>query len=79
MNNIQKKKQDDNKKTMDTAVARVSGAVEVAGVAVSTTMSIKDEALDNVEALRTESNVKAGNHAVKKINKNSSKISKISK
>lgn len=68
------KNQDNNKKTIDSAVARVAGAVQVAGVAVSTTMAIKDEAVDEVEALKTESNSKAKNHAIKKISANTKKV-----
>lgn len=79
MKTIQQKKQDDNIKTIDSAVARVAGAVQVAGVAVSATMAIKDKALDDVEALRTESNAKAGDHAVKKITKDTKKILEKSK
>lgn len=70
------KKQDNNKKTIDSAVARVAGAVQVAGVAVSATMAIKDEAVDEVEALKTESNGEAENHAIKKITKNAKKVLK---
>ena len=74
MKSIQQKKQDDNKKTIDSAVARVAGAVQVASVAVSATMAIKDQALDDVEALKTESNAKAGNHAIKKITKDTKRV-----
>ena len=74
MKSIQQKKQDDNKKTIDSAVARVAGAVQVAGVAVSATMAIKDQALDDVEALKTESNAKAGDHAIKKITKDTKRV-----
>jgi len=74
MTNINQKKQDDNKKTIDSAVARVAGAVQVAGVAVSATMAIKDQALDDVEALKTESNAKAGDHAIKKITKDTKRV-----
>ena len=74
MTTVQQKKQDDNKKTIDSVVARVAGAVQVAGVTVAATMAIKDEALDAVEALRTESNTKAGDHAIKKIAKDTKKI-----
>ena len=80
MTNINQKKQNDDKKTIDSAVARVAGAVQVAGVAVSATMAIKDQALDDVEALKTESNAKAGNHAIKKITKDTKRVlGKISK
>lgn len=74
MANINQKKQDDSKKIMNSAVARVSGAVQVAGIAVSETMAIKDEALDDVRASKKESNVKAGDKAIKKIKKNSKKV-----
>lgn len=74
MKTIQQKKQHDNKKTIDSAVARVAGAVRVAGVAVSATQTIKDEALDDVEAIRKESNTKAGDHAIKKITKNTKSV-----
>jgi hypothetical protein len=74
MKSMQQKKQDDNKKTIDSAVARVAGAVQVAGVAVSATMAIKDQALDDVEALKTESNAKAGDHAIKKITKDTKRV-----
>ena len=74
MKSIQHKKQDDNKKTIDSAVARVAGAVQVAGVAVSATMAIKDQALDDVEALKTESNAKVGDHAIKKITKDTKRV-----
>jgi hypothetical protein len=55
MGNINKKKLDNNKKTIDSAVARVRGAVRVANVTVGEVMEIKDEALDEVAALKTES------------------------
>lgn len=67
MTTIQRKKQDYNKKIIDSAVARVRGAVQVAGAAVAATMAIKDEALDDVEALRTGSNTEVGGRAIKKI------------
>jgi len=74
MTNINQKKQDDDQKIINSAVSRVAGAVEVAGVAVSATMAIKNEAMDDVEALRTGSNVKAGNHAIKKLQKTQKKF-----
>jgi len=74
MKTVIQKKQDDNKKTIDSAVARVAGAVQVAGSAVSASMAIKDEAMDDVEALRTGSNVKAGDHAIKKITKDTKRV-----
>ncbi|GEM_PF-2746329 len=79
MTTVQQRKQDDNKKTIDSAVARVAGAVQVAGVAVSATMAIKDEALEDVEALKTESNVKVGDYAIKKITKDTKKVLEKSK
>jgi hypothetical protein len=74
MTNINQKKQDDNKKTIDSAVARVAGAVRVASVTIGEVMEIKDEAMDSVEALRTGSNVKVGDHAIKKITKDTKKV-----
>jgi hypothetical protein len=74
MTNINQKKQADNKKTIDSAIARVAGAVQVAGVTVSEAMAIKDAALDEVGALKTESNTKAGNHAIKKITKDTKRV-----
>ena len=74
MTNINQKKQEDNKKIIDSAVARVAGAVQVASVAVSATMAIKDQALDDVEALKTGSNAKAGNNAIKKIAKDTKRV-----
>lgn len=74
MTNINQKKQDDDKKTIDSVVARVAGAVQVAGVTVAATMAIKDQALDDVEALKTQSNTKAGNHAIKKITKDTKRV-----
>jgi len=74
MKNINQKKQDDNKKIIDSAVARVAGAVRVASVTVREAMAIKDQAMDDVEALRTGSNIKVGNHAIKKITKDTKKV-----
>jgi len=71
---IKGKNQVENNKSIDTAVARVRGAVQVASVAVSASMAIKDEALDEVESLRTASNMKARDHAVKKIKTNIKKL-----
>lgn len=59
---------------MDSAVARVKGAVQVAGVTVSEAMAIKDEALDEVGALKTESNSKTKDNAIKKIKKDTKKV-----
>jgi hypothetical protein len=74
MTNINQKKQADNKQIMDAAVARVAGAVQVAGVTVSEAMAIKDEALDDVRGLKTESNAKAGDNAIKKITKDTKRV-----
>jgi len=74
MTTIKRKKQEDSKKTLDSVVARVAGAVQVAGVTVAATMAIKDQALDDVEAMRTKSNVKAGDHAIKKIDSDTKKV-----
>jgi hypothetical protein len=73
MTNINQKKQED-KKTIDSAVARVRGAVQVAGITVSEAMAIKDEALDQVGALKKESNTKAEDKAIKKITKDTKKV-----
>jgi hypothetical protein len=70
----QANKQDRDKKTIDSAVARVAGAVQVAGVAVSATMAIKDQARDDIEALKTESDAKAGDNAIKKITKDTKRV-----
>jgi hypothetical protein len=74
MKSINHKKQDDNKKTINSAVARVAGAVQVAGIAVSEAISIRAEAVDEVEALKTESNAKVGEHAIKKITKDTKRV-----
>lgn len=74
MKTIKHKKQLDNKKTIDSAVARATGAVQVAGVAVSKAVAIKNQAIDEVAGLKTESNVNAGDHAVKKISTNSKRV-----
>jgi hypothetical protein len=74
MTTVQRKKQDDNKKSIDALVARVAGAVQVAGITVGATMAIKDEALDDVEALRTASNIKTGDHAIKKIKTDTKRV-----
>lgn len=74
MKTIKHKIQVENKKTIDSAVARVTGAVQVAGVAVSTAVGIKNQAIDEVEGLKTESNVNAGDDAVKKISANSKRV-----
>jgi hypothetical protein len=42
-------------------------------------MAIKDAALDEVGALKTESNAKAGNHAIKKITKDTKRVLEKSK
>jgi hypothetical protein len=74
MTDINQKQQDNDKKIIDSAVARVSGAVRVANVAVGEVIEIKDEALDDVEALKTGSNAKAEAHAVKKIKTDTKKV-----
>ena len=79
MTSMQQKKQTSDQKIIDSAVARVSGAVRVAGMTVSATMAIKDEALDEVEALKTESNTKAGNRAIKKISTDTKRVLRESK
>jgi hypothetical protein len=44
-------KQAQDKKIIDSAVARVSGAVQVAGATVAEAMDIKDEAMNSVKEL----------------------------
>ena len=43
----------DKKKIIDASIARVAGAVRVASIAVSAAVAIKNEAVDEVEALKT--------------------------
>lgn len=74
MTTVQQKKQDNNKKSIDSLVARVAGAVQVASITVNATMAIKDEALKDVEALRITSNDKAGDHAIKKIKTDTKRV-----
>ena len=74
MTNINQKNQDRDKKKIESAVARVSGAVRVANVAVGEVMEIKDEALDEVAALKTKSNAKAEAHAVKNIKTDTKRV-----
>jgi len=64
---INDKKMTRNKNSIDSAVARVSGAVQVANASVAKTVQIKNEAIDEVEALKTKSDSKTGNNAVDKI------------
>ena len=63
-----------NDKTIDSAVARVHGAVRVADASVAKAMMIKDEAIDEVEALKSEANSKAEDTAVKKIKTDTKKV-----
>lgn len=70
----QQEEYDKNKKTIENAIARVSGAVRVASIAVSASMTIKDEALDEVEALKKESNTQARNDAIKKISSDTKRV-----
>lgn len=76
---IDKKK--DDKKTIGSVVAGVAGAVAIAGVAVAATMAlkdgktrekikkalsnVKDQAIDYVETLKKESNVKKETNKIK--------------
>lgn len=64
----------DSKETMNTAVGRVEGAVRVANASVSETMKIKDEALDDVEKSRTNTNSVLGNISTNKIKKDTDKL-----
>ncbi len=73
---IDDKKNKDNKNSINSAVARVSGAVRVANASVAKTIEIKNEAIDEVESLKTKSDSKAGAHAVKKIKTDTKKVSK---
>lgn len=83
-------KEPDNKNTIGAVVAGVAGAVAVAGVAVATTMALKDEktrkkvknvlikakdqAIDYVDTFRTESNAKKGTNKIKEIAINLKKV-----
>ena len=70
----QSKNLEDNKHAINSAVARVSGAVRVASATVAETLTIKDEALDDVAALRTNSNSKERDQATKQIEKDTKKV-----
>ncbi len=76
MTTKQGKDKAENKKSIDSVVARVAGAVQVAGTAVSTTMAIKDEALDELNELQTQSNNKEGKKAIKKIRSDTKNLRK---
>lgn len=56
-----------NNKLIDSIVARVSGATQVAGAAVSETMAIKNKAFDEINALQSTSSNKKENQAKKEI------------
>lgn len=78
-----RKKKQDNKNIIGSVVTKVVGAAAIAGVAVAATMALKDEktrkkvkkvlinvrdqAIDRVETLKTESNDLEENHTIKKI------------
>jgi len=66
-------KSKENKKIIDSAIAKVAGAVMVASVAVEKAMAIKDEAINEIESIKSQVNSKAKRNAVKKI-KNDTKI-----
>ena len=76
MTTKQGKDKAENKKSIDSVVARVAGAVQVAGTAVSTTMAIKDEALDELNEFQTQSNNKEGKKAIKKIRSDTKNLRK---
>jgi hypothetical protein len=69
----QNKKKVEHNKTIASAVARVSGAVQVAQATVEEAIAIKTEALEDVEELRTKSNVKDGDRAIKRISNDTKK------
>jgi len=64
---IKRSKNSTDNEKIDSAVARVSGAVQVANAAVVKTMLLKDEAIGEVEVLKSEASSKAEDSAVKKI------------
>ena len=74
MKSQQSKNSVDNNDSMNSAVERVKAAVRVASASVAETMTIKDEAIDDIETTKTKSNSKAGNLAVKKIKTDSKKL-----
>lgn len=63
-------------KSIDSIVAKVSGATQVAGVAVSETMKIKEEALDEINALKKHSSNKKEDQAIKKISTETRQLKK---
>ena len=84
------KKKQDNKNRIGSVVAGVAGAVVIAGVAVATTVALKDEktrkkvkkvlinvkdqTVDYVDALKTDPNAIKGTHAIKKIARGTKKL-----
>ena len=67
MTKLQTKKSDNKKMIIDASIARVAGAVRVASVAVSATVAIKNEAVDDVESMKTKSNDETSDRAIKKM------------
>lgn len=74
MTTKQEKDKADNKKSIDSVIARVAGAVQVAGIAVSATMAIKDDALDEINTMKSQSNKKEGRKAIKKITRDTKNL-----
>lgn len=90
MTDKNKKKQNNKKNTVGSVVAGVAGAVAIAGVAVAATIAlkdkksrekvkkvlvnVKDQAMDYVETLKKEPNVKETTNKVKKIAKDTKKV-----
>lgn len=81
MKNIPQKKQNKNKNTIGSVVAGVVGAVAIAGVTAATMalrdektrkkvkkvlVNVKDQAIDYVEALKTEPNIEEKTRTIKK-------------
>lgn len=83
-------KRDNNKNATSTIVTEVAGAVAIAGAAVAATMALKDkktrervkqvmtdvrdQAIDYIETLKTESNTGEAAHTVKKIAADTKKV-----
>lgn len=90
MTDKNQKKQVDDKNTIGSVVAGVTGAVVIAGVAVAATIALKDgktrkmvkkvltdakdQAIDYVETLKTESNAEEVIPTIKKISADTKKV-----
>lgn len=64
----------DSDNSMSNVLASVKASIRVASASVAETMTIKDEALEDIQSSTTKSNSKAGILAVKKINTESNKV-----